>query len=222
VISVAILTDIRLYRDGLAQVLDSQPGIKVVGTASNDSSGLKCVAETTPDVVLIDMAMPDSPAVVRALSVARSGVKVLALGVLETESRVLACAQLGIAGYVPRDGSLDDLLAALCNVARGEAVYSPRIVAVVLERLSAVSGLGQARSTFRLTAREIEIVELIDEGLTNKEIAKRLYIELATVKNHVHNILEKLQIRGRAEAAARLREQRGAAHVALGDGDRRD
>jgi len=209
VISVAILADIRLYREGLAQLLDRQLDVCVVATAGNDQAGVQQVAQSAPDVALIDMAMPGSAAIARSLASTGPGIKVLALCVPETESHVLACAEVGIVGYVPREGSLDDLIAALYGVARGDAHYSPRIMAALLLRLAARSAEQRpAPPADRLTRRERQIVELIDQGLTNKEIAERLYIELATVKNHVHNILEKLQIHGRGEAVAWMRAQR--------------
>jgi DNA-binding NarL/FixJ family response regulator len=129
---------------------------------------------------------------------------------------VLACAQAGIAGYVPREGTLDDLIAALHGAARGEAFCSPRIVAVLLRRIADLSIEWQPLAAAgRLTARELEIVDLIDRGLTNREIAEGLSIEVATVKNHVHNILEKLQIHRRHDAAARIRSHRRLRSIEL-------
>jgi DNA-binding NarL/FixJ family response regulator len=141
------------------------------------------------------------------LGESRAGIAVLALGVPETESHVLACAKAGAAGYIPREGSLQDLLDGIRQVARGEAHYSPRLVAILLQRFTA-RDTRREPAVERLTVRELEIVQLIDQGLTNREIAAQLFIELATVKNHVHNILEKLQLRGRTEAAAWVRTQR--------------
>jgi DNA-binding NarL/FixJ family response regulator len=208
-ISVIILADIRLYREGLADVLGRRVDFRVVGTATGDTEGVACVRETHPDVALVDMAMLDSAGIVRSLTTLTPDVKVIALAVPETDSHVLACAEAGIAGYVPREGSLDDLVAALHGVARGEAFCSPRIAASLLRRIAVLTGQRPpATATGRLTPRELEILDLIDRRLTNREIANRLCIELATVKNHVHNILEKLQIRGRNDAAAWMRSYR--------------
>ena len=215
-ISLAIVADIRLYREGLAEVLDRQSDIRVVGTASSDEAGVHRIVQAAPDVVLLDMAMAASASVARMLGDSGAGIAVLALGVPETESHVLACAEIGAAGYVPREGSLQDLLDGLHRVARGEAHYSPRLVAVLLQRLAARSTPCDPVAS-RLTIRELEIVELIDRGMTNKEIAAHLYIELATVKNHVHNILEKLHLHGRTEAAAWVRAQRGVSSAVLLD-----
>lgn len=206
-ISLAIIADIRLYREGLAEILGRQPDIRVVGTASSDEAGIGRIVRAAPDVALLDMAIPGSAAIARILGDSGTGIAVLALGVPETESHVLACAEVGAAGYVPREGSMQDLLDGVRQVARGEAHYPPRLVTVLLQRFAARS-VPRDQAPGRLTVRELEIVKLIDRGLTNKEIAAHLYIELATVKNHVHNILEKLHLTCRTEAAAWVRAQR--------------
>jgi two-component system nitrate/nitrite response regulator NarL len=208
---VAIITDIRLYREGLADVLGRKPEIEVVGTAADGELAVDCVERLAPDVALLDMAMLDSTRTVRALVAAAPTVKVVALGVPEIERHVLACAEAGVAGYVPREGSLDDLVATLESVALGEVPCSPRIVAGLFRRLATLAHERRPeRVTRRLTARETEILQLVDAGLTNKEISRRLYIELPTVKNHMHNILEKLQLSNRAEAAAWMRRRAAA------------
>jgi two-component system, NarL family, nitrate/nitrite response regulator NarL len=206
VIRVVILAGIRLYREGLAEILRQREGIEVVTTAASGEPEIGSIRAIVPDVVLLDMAMLDSAATVRALLQVVPGIKIIALAVPDTESHVVACAEAGIAGYVSRDGSVDDLVAALESASRGEALCSPRIVAGLLRRVAALALPGEPEPPRRLTRREVEVVELIDQGLTNKEIARRLVIELSTVKNHVHNILEKLGVSHRGEAAAHLRE----------------
>lgn len=215
---VAIITDIRLYREGLADVLGRHPEIDVVGTAADGDVALDCVGRLRPDVALLDMAMLGSTVTMRALAAVEPELKVVALGVPEVEPHILACAEAGVTAYVPREGSLDDLVATLKGVAVGEMRCSPRIAASLFRRVATLALERHAeRATGRLTVRETEILKLVDEGLTNKEIARRLYIELPTVKNHMHNILEKLQLRSRREAAAWMRR------CAEGTGsDRRD
>ena len=130
----------------------------------------------------------------------------VALGVADADDHVLGCAEAGVAGYVPRDASLDDLVAVIESAFRGEAICSPRIAGSLLRRIATLAaGQNGTMPLAHLTGREREIVRLIDRGLSNKEIARDLGIEVATVKNHVHNILEKLQVRRRGEAAARMR-----------------
>jgi two-component system, NarL family, nitrate/nitrite response regulator NarL len=203
-IQVVVLSDIRLYREGLAAILGKR-GPVVVGTAGDSESGVALVSERQPDIVLVDMAMADAAVAVRALLEAAPHAPVVALGVSETEADVIACAEAGVSGYVTRDESVGDLVAALESVSRGEMICSPGIAAALLRRVTALARREASAPRTRLTRRELEIVELIDRGLSNKEIARRLSIELATVKNHVHNILEKLQVRRRTEAAARVR-----------------
>ncbi|HEX7241600.1 MAG TPA: response regulator transcription factor, partial [Longimicrobiaceae bacterium] len=125
--------------------------------------------------------------------------------IVETEDVVLACAEAGVSGYVSRGASLDDLVGALRSVARGELVCSPHIAGSLFRRVAALSERREASPAAVLTPREREILGLIDQGLSNKEISRRLRIELSTVKNHVHNLLEKLQVSRRGAAAACLR-----------------
>jgi len=205
-IRVAIVADTRLYREGLAQVLGRDARVTVVATAARREEALASLPAVQPDVVLVDMAIPDSCGVVRAILARVSLARVVALGVVEDDDDVLGCAEAGVAGYVQREASIEDLVTVIESVARGEAICSPRVAASLLRRVAALAaGNGSGAPPARLTSREREIVRLIDDGLSNKEIARDLGIEVATVKNHVHNILEKLQVHRRGEAAARVR-----------------
>ena len=119
---------------------------------------------------------------------------------------MIACAEAGASGYVPRDGTVDDLETVVESVARGEIECSPRIAASLLRRVGALAAeLRGPSPNSSLTAREQEVAELLDQGLTNKEIAQQLSIAVPTVKNHVHRILDKLHVHRRTEAAARLK-----------------
>jgi two-component system, NarL family, nitrate/nitrite response regulator NarL len=162
-----------------------------------------------PDVVLLDMALENSWLTARALHEALPRTAIVALAIPESEGHVLGCAEAGICGYVTRDGSLEDLLTTVVRAANGEAFCSPRIAAGLFRRVAALSSAGPARApgspSARLTGREVEVVGLIDDGLSNKQIARRLCIEVPTVKNHVHSILDKLGASSRGEAAARVR-----------------
>jgi DNA-binding NarL/FixJ family response regulator len=195
---------VRLYRESLAHAFGHAGGYEVVGTASTSSEVLELARALGPDVVLADATMPDLAALAREL--ADRSDKVVILGVSEAEEGVIPLIEAGISGYVTGEASLGDVFTAVDRAARGESVVSPRIVAGMMQRLAKlkrehISVLGPSS----LTSREQEIASLLDEGLSNREIALRLQIELPTVKNHVHNILEKLQVHRRGEAAARLR-----------------
>jgi two-component system, NarL family, nitrate/nitrite response regulator NarL len=207
---VVVVAEIRLYREGLADMLRGEPGMDVAATASGVDEAVRALREHEPDVVLIDMAIPDNAWVVRGLVAAVPGTRVVALAVPEVEREVLACAEAGVAGYVPREGSADELVDTLRHAVRGEALCSPAIVGTLFRQVAALATDRRPRTAVgRLTARERQIMQLVDRGLTNREIASRLGIELSTVKNHIHNILDKLQVRRRAEAAAMALEQAG-------------
>jgi DNA-binding NarL/FixJ family response regulator len=134
-------------------------------------------------------------------------VKVVAFSAADTEDEICVCAEAGIAGYVARNGSKEDLIAAVENAILGEVLCSPRAAASLFRRLAAhVQTTKQQPPEAALTSHEQDIIALIDRGLSNKEIARQLKISLPTVKNHVHNILEKLQVTRRGAAAALLRE----------------
>jgi two-component system, NarL family, nitrate/nitrite response regulator NarL len=210
VIEVLVVAGVRFYRDGIAAALSADPRFGVVGTASDVREAAARFELLHPDVVLLDLASADAPALVRSLLESAPAARVVALGVREAEDDVLPLAEAGVAGYVTRDGSVEDLLATVESVAAGETICSPRITATLLRRVALLARDRRAEEPNPerdLTSRERQIVALIDEGLSNKEIATRLRIELATVKNHVHNILDKLHVRRRGEAAAAVRSR---------------
>jgi two-component system, NarL family, nitrate/nitrite response regulator NarL len=207
-VSLFVVFDLRLAREAIAKLLAEQDGIDVVGTAASHDSVLARLDVLKPEVVLLDMGRPEAVPVARAISNAAPDSKVVALGLPESEQEVIACAEAGVAGFLAAESSLEDTLATIASAVVGEMLCTPRMAAVLVRR---VATLAAARDPHRdgaqLTARELEIVDLIDRGLSNKEIAQQLHIEVATVKNHVHNILEKLGVRRRSEAAATLRSQ---------------
>ena len=204
-----VVASVRLYREGLAEIFRGRDDVEVVAEAADAADCLGLLPRTRPDIVLLDMTT-DGLAGVRAIRAAAARVRIVAVAVPESEGDVVACAEAGVAGYVTREQSLEDVVAVVESVVRGEMICSPRIAAMLVRRVAALAGdRGAAESRApRLTARELEIVGLIDNGLSNKQIARRLSIEVATVKNHVHNILEKLHVDRREEAAARVRAHR--------------
>jgi two-component system, NarL family, nitrate/nitrite response regulator NarL len=203
---VAVIADIRLYREGLVGALARQ-GIEAAETSAT-SELVSWLRTLRPDVALVDIAERRSAVSLEAIVGNVPEIKVVALGVSETEEEVLSFAEAGVAGYVAREGSLEDLLQTLDSVVHGEVLCSPAIIGSLFRRLGTLAlERRPAQAVDRLTARECEIVELIDEGLSNKEIAGRLHIEASTVKSHVHNVLAKLEVRHRAEAAAWARRR---------------
>lgn len=213
-IRVLLLADLRLYRDGLGTMLRERGRFRVT---AREVSALAWGTAPDVDVVVLDASHEGALASLRAAT-ASAGAPVVVIGVSGDEEQILAYAEAGVIGFVEREATLEELVRAIEHAARGDAWCSPRVTAAVLQRLAALAGRGAATVEPSLTSRERQIVQLIAEGLSNKEIARRLYIELATVKNHVHNILEKLQVNRRDEAVARLQVLPGRRVEARGSG----
>ena len=202
---IFILSDVRLYREGLAWSLSQRPEIEVIGAAAPTAATLVEISRSAAMAVLLDVAMPGALNLPREIVRLTPAIKVIAFAVSETEHELMAYAEAGIVGYVARDSSLDDLVASIRGALRGEVVCSPRIAGLLFQRIAVLSQTKQEPSAPRpLTRRERQIMELIQLGQSNKEIARSLRIGPATVKNHVHSILGKLQVSRRGEAAARL------------------
>lgn len=214
---VVVVCGVRLYREGLAQVLQEDGRLQVVGMAAQADVAVEMVQEPPPDAVLIDTALPGVLDAVATMVKQVPQTKVLALGLSESHSDILALAEAGVAGYVRREGSLEDLIEAVQSAVRDELRCSRRIAAALLHRVSMLARRPDpGLRPVRLTAREREVTALLEEGLTNKEIGSRLIIEVATVKNHVHNILEKLDAHSRGEAVAKVRALGVGPHPSFG------
>jgi DNA-binding NarL/FixJ family response regulator len=175
--------------------------------AESATDAVEQIQRLTPDIALLDMAMGDAFAVARQLgridgSHTRA-TRVVALGMAENEVEVLNCAQLGIAGFITRDASVSDMLEAIEATARGEVHCSPKIAGSLFRRVAALSSSSRGMQS-ALTARESQILRLLQQGMSNKMISRSLGIELPTVKNHVHSILGKLGIHRRTEAISLL------------------
>ena len=202
-IRVAIIVGVRLYRESVADALSRRPQLALVATGSDPVDAPAIVRDERPDVVLLDPMGADGPAIVRAARRAHDRVRVVVLGIDDRSNEVLALLEAGAAGYVAPEASIDELVDVACSAADGNVVCSPRAVRSLAERLTQLS---HARSERRLlTPREREVAALIGQGLSNKQIAHQLQIEVATVKNHVHHILAKLQVERRGVAASLLR-----------------
>ena len=179
---------------------------KVVALAADHSAALERSQELQPDIVFLDVSMPDGLRLIHDLHMVVPDAAVVATAVAETDGEIVACAEAGVAGFVTRDQSLAEAVGVLESVARGESPCSPRTAAALLRRVAVLSAQREPPGPpDSLTPRENQIAGLIARGRSNKEIARELCIEISTVKNHVHHMLEKLGVRGRAEAAARVR-----------------
>jgi two-component system nitrate/nitrite response regulator NarL len=207
----------RVHREALALALSQTRRVRVLGTASHREEILAQLAEAPPDIVLADFAMPEAASIVAEIRRRKPSVKVVAITLGDTEAEVIQLAEAGVAGYVLPDGSLDDLTIALESAVRGELYCPPRVAFTLLRRVGAIA-LGSATKgapspVNELTGREREILQLVDRGMSNKQIARELGIEVATAKNHVHNILRKLHVHRRIEASDWYRQ--GGFHLRL-------
>jgi DNA-binding NarL/FixJ family response regulator len=211
-IRVAVVADTRLCADALARCLDRDRSIEVVMTGMwPECSG--DVTEQSVDVVLFHLHRDEGLRAARLFRRWRLGAKLVALGIRETEREVVSYAEAGVCTYLAREGSLNELGRTVTEAARGEVVSPPRIVGALVERIAKLSEISREIAT--LTPRERQVLNLLDEGLTNKEIAGRLCIETVTAKNHVHRILKKLNVSRRGDAVAAL----ASSARADGDGD---
>jgi DNA-binding NarL/FixJ family response regulator len=208
VIAVLVFARVRLYRDGMAEIFEREPDMRVAGVAAELGEALAKIATLDPDVLVIDASFPNSLTAVRAIASAQPRPAIVAVAIPDVPEGVIAFAEVGATGYVTRDASPDDLVKAVRHAANGEILCPPRIVGTLFRRLALLaSERAPAPSLERLTRREREVALLIGDGLSNRQIADRLQIEVATVKHHVHNILEKLEVTRRSEAAARVRPE---------------
>jgi len=206
---VFVVVGIRLYREGLAQLLSAQDGFLVVGTESTGAAAALSVDRLSPDVALVEMGIPDLDAISRALATRLSRIPLVAIGIGDSDSEVLACAERGAAGYVTQDASVEELTETIRRAAAGEFVCTPHFAGTLIRRLAALASERSPQpSVLPLTRREREVAVLMREDLSNKEIATRLRIEVATVKNHVHSVLDKLHVHRRSEAARLLAQAR--------------
>jgi two-component system, NarL family, nitrate/nitrite response regulator NarL len=202
---VIIVVGIRLYREGLARLLGTQDGLTVVGMEGHGHAAVTRLDELEPDVALVDVGLPDLHEVVQSLSRRTRRIPLVAIGIADSDEEVLAWAERGFSAYVTREDSIEALAATIRGAANGEVICSPRRAGLLMRHLASLAGrLPQPTAVARLTRREREVAALMREDLSNKEIATRLRIELATVKNHVHNVLGKLDVHRRADAVRLL------------------
>jgi two-component system, NarL family, nitrate/nitrite response regulator NarL len=200
VIRVLLIGDVRVSREGLASLLSRDGRLEVADHVPREGPGRRSRAV---DVIVVETSASDAATLPYAIE--DPDVPIVVLGAPDEEREVIALAELGVLGFVEREASLDELVACVVSAARGEACFPARIATTLLRRVSSGGTRARATDVSSLTVRERQVVQLIAEALSNKEIAARLGIEVATVKNHVHNILEKLDVNRRFDAVARLR-----------------
>jgi DNA-binding NarL/FixJ family response regulator len=208
-IHIFIVDDNRLLREGLVSMLAEQEDLVVVGSGASGRKALEQIKDLRPEVALIDIGMPDKDGieVTQALHQDIPEVKVIILGMPDLTEEIMACIEAGAVGYVLKEASFDYLVETIRSAQRGESFCSPRMAASLFSRVAELAREQIPQSSVKLTPREVEIINQVAEGLSNKEIAQRLSIEVQTVKNHIHNILDKLQLHNRLEAVQYAREK---------------
>jgi DNA-binding NarL/FixJ family response regulator len=204
---VLVADDHPLFRDGLRALLSAAADVELVGEATTGREAIDLAAELQPDVVLMDIQMPDISGLdaTRRVIEASPNIRVLMVTMFEDDRTVFAAMRVGARGYVLKGASSTEMLRAIQAVGDDEAIFRATIAARLMEYFAGVDSAPSAPVFPELTAREREILDLIAQGRTNAEIAARLVLSPKTVRNHVSNVFNKLQVADRTEAAIRAR-----------------
>ena len=202
-IRVVVVDDQELFRRGLTMLLGVEPDILVVGEAGDGMSAAQLVANVVPDVVLLDVRMPKRTGLEACIEIKElvPAARIIMLTVSDEEADLYEAVKNGASGYLLKDSSIDEVAQAVRIVAEGQSLISPSMAVKLLDEFKEMSRTDRDQvPTPRLTDRELEVLRLVATGLNNREVAKLLFISENTVKNHVRNILEKLQLHSRMEA----------------------
>lgn len=204
---VLVVDDHPVYRDGLAVLLGSVPGLSVVGTAADGEAAVRCAREEQPDVVVMDVQMPgmDGIAATRLITSESPSTGVVVLTMSEDDGTVFSAVRAGARGYLLKGADQEEVVRAITTVAGGGAVFGAALARRIAEFFSA-GPAGPETAFPQLTAREREVLDLVAAGRTNAQIAAALYLSPKTVRNNVSNVLAKLQVTDRAEAIVRARD----------------
>lgn len=202
---VLIVDNYEMVRNGLRDMLTTNDDISVIGEASNGRQAVKMADELKPDVVIMDVRMPDVDGVTacREIKKQRPETKVLMLSIYDDDKDVFAAIDAGASGFILKNVTMDDLCKVVNIINQGQSYFHPIIARKMADKFRKISGKEKERTTMfsTLTRRELEILELLGRGLSNADIAKALYISEGTVKSHVSNLLRKLDRRDRTQLA---------------------
>jgi DNA-binding NarL/FixJ family response regulator len=204
-IRVVIVDDHALFRRGLDRVLGDEPDIKVVGEAADGVEAISRVRELTPDIVIMDVRMPRASGIeaARTIRAVAPETKVIMLTVSDLEEDLYEAVKAGVNGYLLKEVAIPEVADAVRAVAAGHSLVSPSMASKLFTEFNVLAQQADDRQRSlspRLTERELEVLKLVARGLSNRDIAGELYISENTVKNHVRNVLEKLQLHSRMEA----------------------
>jgi DNA-binding NarL/FixJ family response regulator len=200
---VLVVDDQELFRRGLTMLLGIEDGIEVVGEAGDGVEGVDLAVSTAPDVVLLDVRMPKKSGIEACVAIkeALPATKIIMLTVSDEEADLYEAVKSGASGYLLKDSSIEEVAQGIRVVADGQSLISPSMAAKLIDEFKTMSKPDRnAGPALKLTERELEVLRLVAKGLSNRDVAQQLAISENTVKNHVRNMLEKLQLHSRMEA----------------------
>jgi two-component system NarL family response regulator len=198
-----ICDDHALFRRGLVMVLESEDGIEVVGEAEDGAAAVVAAEELVPDVVLMDVRMPNLSGIdaTRAIAASVPAAKILMLTVSDEEEDLYEAVKAGANGYLLKEISIEEVAGAIRAVITGQSLISPSMASKLLAEFNTLAKAAEEKVPApKLTDRELQVLKLVAQGMSNREVAEQLFISENTVKNHVRNILEKLHLHSRMEA----------------------
>jgi DNA-binding NarL/FixJ family response regulator len=206
-IALVLIDDNRLLREGIVEMVRAQPGFKVLAASADAAEALKKVREAKPDIVLVDFGLEDHDSLSLTATVHAEvpEARVIVMGLLPMQEDVAHYVRAGASGFIMKDANFEEFFDTIRAVARGAQVLPSQLTNSLFSQIvrnAAVKSPARVQDAVRLTIRERQVIDLLGEGLSNKEIASRLHIAVHTVKSHVHNVLEKLALHSRLEVAA--------------------
>jgi len=205
-ISLVLIDDNRMLREGIAAMIRAQPGFRVLAASADVEEALTKAREAKPDVMLLDFGLADHDSLSLTTTVHADvpAARIIIMGLVSTQEDIAAYVHAGASGFIMKDATFDEFLATIRTVAAGGEVLPPALTNSLFTQIvrNATGHRARALAGVRLTKRERQIIDLLGEGLSNKEIATRIHIAVHTVKSHVHNVLEKLALRSRLEVVA--------------------